>query len=103
MAEGISPGDVVAATRSFGPEPFMNYRIEAGTRSTVIQVFAFEAIDADTAKCGCAFGFWLEDYSLSINTSFCGCNWRKIGGSRADTMRLFAQPFSTKAPSEKVG
>lgn len=95
MSEPIGPGDVVEAVDPFGVR-----RWPHGLRFTVLEVFG------PTSECSCAsrgtlshqephggLGLW------EIPGRWCIYDFRKIGGSRADTMRQFSEVLNTKAPA----
>jgi hypothetical protein len=48
-------------------------------------------------------GFELVEHTLPPGTFFCVCGWRKVGPSRDETTRLFAEDLHVRAPeTEKV-
>ncbi len=87
MSDDIGPGDVVEAVINDGP-------VKVGDRTTVVEISIFS--NYTTCICGLSgVGMRLRDFELPNPTwRWCPCGWRKIGGSRADIVRRFAEDLT---------
>ena len=89
----IGYGDVVEAIHDFYCDP-----IKRGNRRRVV---GFTATDATCWHCREVKG--LHGIGLYLDPSepyikWCPNHWRKVGGSQADTSRLFAEDLIIKVP-----
>ena len=88
----IGPGDVVEAVCDlFNVAP-------KGTRSIVSDVLNVEAV---CTRCNSAFGQGLLIKGVPVPPSYiwwCTCEWKKIGGSRTQTVARFAEDLNVPTP-----
>jgi hypothetical protein len=85
MTTDIGPGDVVEALIACD---HWLYSFPASTRATVGEL-NLRRCDC----CGYPFGLVLVEYPLNVG-GWCARHWRKIGGSKADTVRRFAEDLN---------
>lgn len=75
------------------------YAIRRGQRATVIEVRSCHGRCTDCGCQGGIFGLRLAEFPLAPYVLWCPCEWRKIGGSQADTVAQFAGHLG--APKER--
>jgi hypothetical protein len=99
----IGPGDCVEAVRDSMDGEVVHARRK--DRDIVVEV----VISPDHMPCPyCGSeetaGLILKDHGGDDpEWVFCICGWKKVGGSRSDTMRWFASDLTVKSPeTEKV-
>lgn len=100
--DDLGPGDVVEATHNV-------YRTE-GVHAALVAVPGDRAVVVGIINrnshqvCGFCqtsppIALLLDEPYPGIGRGWCPCGWRKIGGSREDTVRQFANDLDTEHPS----
>lgn len=94
MADDIGPGDVVEAIRD-ASAPEFGVSVHRGDRHMIAAV---EDVPARYSVCRLcndplAQALHFTD-DAPMNFLHCSCIWRKIGGSRAETVRRFAEDLT---------
>lgn len=96
MSTDIGPGDVVEAIRDIRRRvnngPLLEITVAKGERHVVLAVAAFRLF-------GCTYCGGFDAIDVGLSGAACICGWKKIGGSEADTLRLFAEDLNA-APVE---
>lgn len=96
MSTDLGKGDVVAAVSDLSvigawTATGRPYVVKAGQRAIVAETV--HTAGACCTVCGRPphlVGLKLEEYPLRPGVLFCPCEWRKIGGSEAETVARFA-------------
>lgn len=103
MSSELGRGDVVCAIRDESAGGGCPLAIKSGDRVVVLEVRALP--NPGCLPCGICHD--LPERGLALDLPFdpdeswglwCPCNWRKIGGSRADTVRRFAEDLQVSKP-----
>jgi len=98
----IGVGDVLEARcdiAAFGGGPAV---VHKGDRATVIAIHDMHRLDHICMLVRRPLGVSLREFpQRTPNAYWCPCRWKKIGGSRADTVRRFAEDLTPAKP--KVG
>jgi hypothetical protein len=96
----LGKGDVVAAVQDLDvPARWTGhgeYHVRVGQRAIVVEV---RQPCGFCTRCGHKpdlVGLRLEEYPLVRGVLWCPCEWRKIGGSEADTVAQFAGYLKTE-------
>lgn len=93
MSEDIGPGDVVEAWGIPGNI------IPDGTRAIVTEIGPEPDFVGHQCHLAWARGLKLLEFPTSDpNIYWCPCVWRKVGGSRSDTVHHFAEDLNAKQP-----
>lgn len=100
--DDLGPGDVVEAMVELHVSPDVTgqgagYDIDKGSRAIVAQVGPTRI--GVCIVCGDATGpaLLLLDYPLRTGVAWCAvCEWRKVGGSKADHLKWFADHVRPK-------
>lgn len=99
MSGELGKGDVVVATTDQEPfPPWYEYHVTKGDRGIVSAVVTVRTRGVPGCLCGSPFGLKVEPFSLLDDLAWCACQWRKIGGSQADTVRRFAEDLNLGKP-----
>jgi hypothetical protein len=93
MSEDIGPRDVVTRSRPVMRGP----AIPEGARYVVEEAYNTKPGCAYSALCGP-----LELVLGGLGGGWCYCGWRKIGGSKSDTVRRFAEELTPARPKVDV-
>lgn len=94
MADDIGVGDVVSAVRS--ERRLRTGWVVAGQRQVVLAI----AVGRSNQPCGFCGQPFQGRALLALDLdpqgygNWCPCGWRKIGGSRSDTVRRFAEDLN---------
>jgi hypothetical protein len=97
MSADLGKDDVVEAINDmqvaalWTPPGVGDYQIAAGQRAIVVEVMYAAGF---CTRCGHqpdAAGLVLAEYPLIARVRWCPCEWKKIGGSKADHVSQFAQ------------
>ena len=92
MADDIGPGDVVERVD-------LSDSVLCGTRAIVLAVISPSELDPCEACDKDGPGLVLSVPNAAGYEAWCIYHWRKIGGSQADTVRLFTEDLNIKAPA----
>ena len=95
-ADDLGKGDVVEAAKDIYVDadftgPGWVYDIKAGQRAIVSEVRKAAGFCDSCGPRRDLVGFRLQEYPLAEHVLWCPCEWKKIGGGRADTIAKFAQ------------
>lgn len=92
-ADDLGPGDVVVAVANVISARWGT--IPRGTRATVTELSPGPSPGCNGCDGGPG-GVHLAEFPNP--RWFCLCRWRRVGGSRSDTIRLFAADLTVRAP-----
>lgn len=102
MSDDLGPGDVVEATTDKYAVGAMRCLARRGFRGRVERIVT-RLSDEICAVCGTSPKVALVVAGLDVgpDRGWCTCGWKKIGGSKDQTVSLFANHLNTKS-REKV-
>lgn len=97
MSTDIGPGDCVEAkiemwiSKAWTAPGQDGYVIHPGTRTVVVDLSPKRHSICSTCGVRDQPGLLLTDYPLMPYVAFCPCEWRKIGGSKGEHVKQFAE------------